>query len=294
MGTARWGLALICLAGFFLINAMVKPPPDEKFIENIVNYLSTTVEWQDAPAPDFTFRLLDGETFRLADHVGKKVIILNFFTTWCGPCKKEMPEFERFYNENKEKILLVGIDVDEKKSKVEEFIHELQLTFPIGISESDDSKSASYRYGVKSFPTTVVIGVDGRVALYEMGAISNAEVVFTPLIKAEEEKLAENGGIEREEFITASDKAIALMEEKAKGKTGLSDRGIKIARKMTCPCGCKDNVIDCSCSTSKAIQKDMKVMLEDEEQEKSDDEIILELNSRHCVGAKGKKNGDRT
>ena len=87
-----------------------------------------------------------------------------------------MPELNRYFNEHKsESFLLLGVDAEEKEDRVEAFLDELKLDFPAGV----DDGPLRRQYGVESFPTTVVIGVDGKVQFYETGALVNAEVALT-------------------------------------------------------------------------------------------------------------------
>lgn len=117
-------------------------------------------EWRGQIAPDFELKTNDGNTFRLSENIGKKIIVLNFFATWCGPCRAEMPELNRYFNDHKsDSFLLLGIDSEEQPDRVQDFIQELKLDFPTGIDTGPIQRS----YGVSSFPTTVLIGVDGKV-----------------------------------------------------------------------------------------------------------------------------------
>ena len=174
-------LILIFLAALVFLHLGMKRQPEKIKMEQFSDSVRTPQKWQGKIAPDFNLTLLDGERFRLSEHIGKKIIILNFFATWCGPCKEEMPELNRFSLANAGKpILLIGIDDNEKRSVVEEFIGKYGVTFPVGIDTSNEIQRS---YGVRSFPTTVLIGLDGSIQLYELGAISNADIAFGNLIK---------------------------------------------------------------------------------------------------------------
>ncbi|MDE2485246.1 MAG: TlpA family protein disulfide reductase, partial [candidate division NC10 bacterium] len=84
-------------------------------------------------APDFTLKTLEGNTVRLSEFRGQKVVLINFWATWCPPCRVEMPAMQQIYSEYKAKgfeILAVNIESDAKQA-ISDFVKELRLTFPI-------------------------------------------------------------------------------------------------------------------------------------------------------------------
>ena len=112
-------------------------------------------------APNFSLEDLNGKKVDLKQFRGK-VVFLNFWATWCGPCKEEMPSMEALYQKFKEKgfvFLTISVDYEEKK-KVKEFINKHHYTFPVLI----DSKCLTLDlYGVKGIPTTILIDKKGRM-----------------------------------------------------------------------------------------------------------------------------------
>ena len=117
--------------------------------------------------PDFELPSLDGKKIRLSDYKGKKVI-LNFWATWCPPCKAEMPHMQRFYetkagSQNAE-IIAVNLTyaerVSDKRSKVETFRNEYKLNFPILLDENGD---AGNTYRPITIPTTYMIDTNGVI-----------------------------------------------------------------------------------------------------------------------------------
>jgi peroxiredoxin len=113
-----------------------------------------------APAPSFEVRRPDGSSDSLARHKGS-VVVLNFWATWCPPCKDEMPALERLYRENRSRGLVVlGIDQGESASVAGAFARAHGITFPILLDEDQRYASSYVSVGL---PTTVVVGRDGRV-----------------------------------------------------------------------------------------------------------------------------------
>ena len=116
----------------------------------------------EGPAPDFELATLEGNGFRLSDHEGK-VVILNFWATWCAPCRVEIPDLIEMQEELKgEGVLFVGISLDhEGKEVVEQFAAEADFNYPILL----DDGSVSDKYGgIYALPTTVLIDREGNIS----------------------------------------------------------------------------------------------------------------------------------
>jgi thiol-disulfide isomerase/thioredoxin len=259
--------------GIFQVRA--KPRPDAEEIAERARMFADSSAWEGRIAPDFETALLDGTPLHLADRIGKDVIVLNFFATWCGPCRSEMPELERYANAHKaEGVLLLAIDVEEKHTVVEKFVADLRLTFPVAIDGSGDIGKA---YGVSAFPTTVVIGADGRVKLYEVSAIANADVALGGAVVRELASIHDGHGISADAYkrALASDS-----KETTVRSAPLTGRALRIAEAMTCPCGCEDKVTACSCSTSKGIRARLAANTYDGQ---TDAQVIEALNREFCV-----------
>jgi thiol-disulfide isomerase/thioredoxin len=124
------------------------------------------------PAPDFTVYDADGSEVRLSDYFGKPIVV-NFWASWCGPCRMEMPEFEEKYQELGGEIHFLMINMtDGSRETVEsasEFIAEAGYTFPVFY---DTASIAAYTYGAYSLPTTFFIDAQGNAVAQATGAIS--------------------------------------------------------------------------------------------------------------------------
>lgn len=122
-------------------------------------------------APDFTVYDIDGNVVRLSDYVGKP-IVLNFWASWCGPCKSEMPEFEEKYKELKDEVQFLMVNMTDGSRETVDvastFINEQGYTFPVLY---DTDINAAYLYSVYSLPTTFFIDEEGYIVAYAAGAI---------------------------------------------------------------------------------------------------------------------------
>lgn len=237
--------------------------------------------WSGKIAPEVEVPLRDGSTFRLSDHVGRKVVILNFFATWCGPCREEMPELARYVARSAGRpVILVGIDSREQPAVVDRFVRDLKIPFPVGI---DAGGEIGGKFGVASFPTTVVVGADGRVALFETGAILNAEVAFDPLLKSSEAELKAGRGVTVDAWRSqASAENYRDVAARANPKAGpaLTGRAAEIAGHMKCACGCEHLLKDCTCATGEAMKKKLK---EGSFGERTNVQVAEDLNREFCM-----------
>ena len=121
-------------------------------------------------APDFTVYDLDGNEVRLSDYIGKPVV-LNFWASWCGPCKMEMPDFDEAYAELGDEIQFLMVNVTSGRETLESasaFIEEQGYSFPVFYDTDSD---AAMTYGVYSLPTTLFIDAEGYGIAQAAGAI---------------------------------------------------------------------------------------------------------------------------
>lgn len=142
---------------------------------------SSQSKWIGRLAPDFKLPLRKGATFQLHDELGNHIVVLEFFTTWCVPCRHEMPGLESYYatHKNSSDVMLVGIDVREKTQRIDELISEFHISFPVGT----DSGFVQQQYAVYEFPTTVVIGLDKRIRFYHAGEVENLSTILSRIQK---------------------------------------------------------------------------------------------------------------
>ena len=128
------------------------------------------------PAPDFTLTDQYGETHTLSDYQGQTVF-LNFWATWCGPCKMEMPDIQALYeewDENAGDLVVLGvagpgIGQEGSAEDIAAFLEENGYTYPVVM---DDTGALFYQYGISAYPTTFMIDTEGNVFGYVQGAVS--------------------------------------------------------------------------------------------------------------------------
>lgn len=147
-----WGLALGLTLGVFAVWGLLRGGPSTGGL-----------------APEFDLSDLDGERVTLASMRGQTVV-LNFWATWCGPCRQEIPEFASFHEAHPD-IGLYGINVDEAASpaKIEAISKRLGVNYPVLL---DPASRTSRDYGVQGLPTTFVLDGSGQIIAAREGTVS--------------------------------------------------------------------------------------------------------------------------
>ena len=112
-------------------------------------------------APDFTLPTLSSRPITLHD-LRKRVVVLNFWATWCPPCVEETPSLEKFAEQLRNQgVIVIGVSVDQDSAALEKFVSQARLSFPIA---RDPDQAVAARYGTYKFPETYIIDADGRLA----------------------------------------------------------------------------------------------------------------------------------
>ena len=125
------------------------------------------------PAKDFTLPTLDGKQLSLSAHKGK-VVLLNFWATWCGPCKAEIPGFVELQQQYKNDLVVIGLSVDDTAEKAKPFVDQYKVNYPIvlGLGRDDIQDAYGPIYGI---PASFLISRDGKVCKRHLGIAPKAQ-----------------------------------------------------------------------------------------------------------------------
>ena len=133
-----------------------------------------------APAPDFTLRNTEGRNLRLKEQRGQ-VVLVNFWASWCGPCKQEMPHLNRLHDKYRSAgFVLLGVNIDEDAQLGAATAGRWGLKFPVLL---DTDKTVVRQYDLGSMPATVLIDRDGRVRHLHRGYREGIEATYEQQIR---------------------------------------------------------------------------------------------------------------
>lgn len=140
---------------------------------------SSAMEGQQAP--DFALKSSSGENLRLSEFRGD-VVMINFWATWCGPCRQEMPLLDELYQRyERVGFSLLGVNIDDDSRKAMNMISELGVNFPVLF---DNTKEVSKLYQVDAMPVTVIVDRDGNVRHVHQGYKPGYEDKYLDEIRA--------------------------------------------------------------------------------------------------------------
>ncbi|ALX49115.1 TlpA family protein disulfide reductase [Lentibacillus amyloliquefaciens] len=147
-------------------NMITSPPPNDN--EGEVQEFNEVGLSLGQIAPDFELTTLEGEPVRLSDYRGQRVIV-NFWATWCPPCREEIPDLQKLYDEKDVEILAVDLTkTEESEENVRDFADDFEMTFPVPM---DVNSEVATTYQVRAYPTSYMIDSNGRIQFSAMGAM---------------------------------------------------------------------------------------------------------------------------
>jgi len=161
-------VALCALAGLALVGgSVVVKSPQTPTQTQTQTQTQTLTPVADRPlAPPFDLKGPEGEQIRLADFQGRPVIV-NFWATWCPPCREEMPSMQRAHEQiSKEGMAVIAINVGEDADTVAQFLGQVPVDFPLPL---DETSAVVTSWPVRGLPTTFVVDPDGRLAYVATG-----------------------------------------------------------------------------------------------------------------------------
>jgi len=133
------------------------------------------------PAPDFALKSSSGENLRLSEYRGD-VVMINFWATWCGPCRQEMPLLDELYSRyQRVGFNLLGVNIDDDSSRAMDMINELGVSFPVLF---DATKEVSRLYQVDAMPVTVIVDREGNIRHVHQGYKPGYEQKYLDQIRA--------------------------------------------------------------------------------------------------------------
>ena len=140
---------------------------------------AAAVTIQDS-APDFTLKSLEGSNLRLEEYRGQ-VVLINFWASWCGPCRQEMPLLDRLHQRYVDTgFAVLGVNVEGEEAPARELIDKIPVTFPVLI---DEGQLVSELYKLEAMPSTVVVDRDGVVRYIHRGYKPGDEAKYVEVVK---------------------------------------------------------------------------------------------------------------
>ena len=132
-------------------------------------------------APDFTLKSLGGDNLRLEEYRGQ-VVLINFWASWCGPCRQEMPILDRLHQRYEDTgFAVLGVNVEGEVAPAQKIVDKTNVTFPVLI---DEGQIVSQLYDLEAMPSTVVVDRDGRVRYVHRGYKPGDEAKYVEVVKA--------------------------------------------------------------------------------------------------------------
>jgi thiol-disulfide isomerase/thioredoxin len=209
------------------------------------------------PAPDFKLTGLDGKPVTLASSKGK-VTLLNFWATWCGPCRAEIPDLVELQNKYKDRLQILGLVVDDDdQDAIKKFVAEFGINYPVAIAGNE----IRFQYGgIAALPTSFVLDAEGRIVQKHEGlrdpVLYETEIralLGLPIGNIQVETFEDTGQI----FLKNADRASELPGvDLSKLTPEQKTVALHKFNAETCTCGCKYTLAQCriydrNCQTSK-------------------------------------------
>lgn len=170
--------AVLLGVAYFAYSALSNNYKPNQEVQSVSN--TSSQESKKTAAPDFTVYDAKGNKVKLSDFKGKPVV-LNFWASWCPPCKGEMPHFNKVYADMKDDVVFLMVDlVDgqrETQTKGKAYVQEQKFDFPVYFDNADNKQQAAEAYGISSIPDTLFIDSDGNIVNAYQGAIDEKTLI---------------------------------------------------------------------------------------------------------------------
>ena len=141
---------------------------------------SVTAGIKETAAPDFTLKSVGGENLKLSEYRGE-VVLINFWASWCGPCRQEMPVLSELHDKYKALgFTVLGVNVEEDSSKARKLLQEMSVSFPVLL---DNESVVSKQYDVVAMPSTVLVDRNGNMRYLHKGYKPGLEDVYLQQVR---------------------------------------------------------------------------------------------------------------
>jgi cytochrome c biogenesis protein CcmG, thiol:disulfide interchange protein DsbE len=165
------GGAIFVAVGFLVIGGFYDS--NSAFQNASVHNSARETVLQKDSALDFTLQKFDGGTISLSEFRGKKPVVVDFWASWCPNCRRDMPNLNRFYEKYKDKVEVIGVNLQEKESTVQKFINSHGINFPIAL---DSRGEASRTFGIQYTNTHFLIDINGNLVRTIPGDIRESDI----------------------------------------------------------------------------------------------------------------------
>ena len=150
-------------------------------IASLLQAAPVAAEISQGPAPDFTLKSHSGENLRLSEFRGE-VVMINFWASWCGPCRQEMPLLDELYSQYQPMgFTILGVNVEEDSSQAKKLLKDIPVTFPVLF---DNNSQVSKLYDVVAMPSTVLVDRSGNVRYLHHGYKPGYEEAYQQQVRA--------------------------------------------------------------------------------------------------------------
>jgi thiol-disulfide isomerase/thioredoxin len=140
--------------------------------KSVNNQVASTLSGENNKAPEFRLTSTDGKNIKLSDYKGK-IVILDFWATWCGPCRKGIPDLIELQKEYEKDIVVIGISLDAKtKEAVVPFMKKIGINYPVVYGTFEVTQQYG---GVEGIPTTFIINRNGKIVDKHVGLVPKSE-----------------------------------------------------------------------------------------------------------------------
>lgn len=135
----------------------------------------------NAPAPDFTLKSHSGQNLKLSEHRGE-VVLINFWASWCGPCRQEMPLLSELHDKYKALgFTVLGVNVEQDSSEAKKLLKESPVSFPVLF---DNDSVVSKQYDVVAMPSTVLVDRNGKMRFLHKGYKPGEEEIYLEMVRS--------------------------------------------------------------------------------------------------------------